>query len=220
MSRVHTPITDDLAQYIREVTLREPEPLRRLREESQDHPHANMQTSPEQGQFLHLLARTAGARRTLEVGVFMGYSSTWVALALPEDGCITACDVSEEYTTRARRTWREAGVEKKIDLRIAPALETLDALIAGGEAGTFDFAFIDADKKNYANYYERALSLLRRGGIIAVDNVLWDGTVIDPAVHDPDTEAIRAFNRKVHQDSRVAISMATMGDGLTLACKL
>ena len=220
MSRVHTPITDDLAQYIREVTLREPEPLRRLREETEEHPHAGMQTSPEQGQFLHLMARTAGARRTLEVGVFMGYSSTWVALALPEDGCITACDVSEEFTTRARQTWREAGVEHKIDLRLAPALETLDSLIADGHAGTFDFAFIDADKKNYANYYERALTLLRRGGVIAVDNVLWDGSVIDPTVNDVDTEAIRAFNRKVHQDSRVAISMATMGDGLTLACKL
>ena len=220
MSRVHTPITDELAEYIREVTLREPAPLKKLREESENHPRASMQTSPEQGQFLHLRARAAGARKTLEVGVFMGYSSTWVALALPPDGKIVACDVNEEYTSRARQTWREAGIESKIDLRIAPALETLDGLIAGGETGSFDFAFIDADKSNYANYYERALALLRRGGTVAIDNVLWDGLVIDPNDHDADTEAIRAFNRKLHEDRRVAISMATMGDGLTLACKL
>jgi caffeoyl-CoA O-methyltransferase len=220
MSRVHTPITDELAEYVRRVTLREPEALRRLREESESHPRASMQTSPEQGQFLHLLARVAGAKKTLEVGVFMGYSSTWVALALPAGGQIVACDVSEEYTARARRTWREAGVEGKIDLRIAPALETLDGLIAAGAAGTFDFAFIDADKSNYPNYYERALVLLRRGGVAAIDNVLWGGRVIDPADRGPDTEAIRAFNRKLHKDARVTISMATMGDGLTLACKL
>jgi predicted O-methyltransferase YrrM len=220
MSRVHTPITDELAGYVRQVTLREPEPLKRLREESESHPHASMQTSPEQGQFLHLLARVLGARRTLEVGVFMGYSSTWVALALPPDGKVVACDVNEEYTARARRTWSEAGVEDRIELRLAPALETLDGLIAGGQAGAFDFAFIDADKSNYANYYERALALLRKGGLVAIDNVLWDGKVIDSAVNDKDTEAIRAFNRKLHDDPRVAISMATMGDGLTLACKL
>lgn len=155
MSRIHTPITDDLAQYIRDVTLREPPALKSLRESTEDHPHASMQTSPEQGQFLHLLARAAGARRTLEVGVFMGYSSTWVALALPADGKVLACDVSDEYTRRARQTWRDAGVEQKIDLRLAPALETLDALLAGGQQGAFDLAFIDADKGNYLNYYER-----------------------------------------------------------------
>jgi predicted O-methyltransferase YrrM len=220
MSRVHTPITDELAAYIRQVTLREPEPLRRLREETEDHPHASMQTSPEQGQFLHLMARVTGARRTLEVGVFMGYSSTWVALALPAGGKVVACDRSEEYTSRARRTWREAGVEERIELRLGPALTTLDALIAEGQAGSFDFAFIDADKTNYENYYERALVLLRKGGLIAVDNVLWNGSVVDPANHDPDTEAIRAFNRKLHADERIMLSMATMGDGLTLACKL
>jgi len=220
MSRIHTPITDELAQYIREVTLREPEALRRLRESTEDHPRASMQTSPEQGQFLHLMARAVAARKTLEVGVFLGYSSTWVAMALPPGGKVIACDVSDEYTSRARRTWQEAGVEDRIDLRLAPALETLDELLAQGQAGTFDFAFIDADKKNYANYFDRALQLLRRGGMIAVDNVLWDGSVIDPAANDEDTEAIRAFNRKLHADQRVAISMATMGDGLALACKL
>ncbi len=220
MSRVNTPITDELAAYIRQVTLREPEPLRRLREETENHPQASMQTSPEQGQFLHLMARVAGARRTLEVGVFMGYSSTWVALALPPGGKVVACDRSEEYTSRARRTWREAGVEDRIDLRIAPALATLDGLIADGQAGSFDFAFIDADKTNYENYYERALVLLRQGGLIAADNVIWHGAVVDPSDHDPDTEAIRAFNRKLHGDERIMLSMATMGDGLTLACKL
>jgi caffeoyl-CoA O-methyltransferase len=220
MSRTHTPITDEMADYIRDVTLREPEPLRTLRLETEEHPRAGMQTSPEQGQFLHLMARTVGARKTLEVGVFMGYSSTWVALALPPGGKVTACDLSEEFTNRARRTWREAGVEDRIDLRLAPALETLDGLLADGQAGTFDFAFIDADKTNYANYYDRALELLRKGGLIAIDNVLWDGRVIDPSANDADTEAIRTFNRKLHTDSRVAISMATMGDGLSLACKL
>jgi caffeoyl-CoA O-methyltransferase len=202
------------------VTLREPEALRRLRESTEDHPHASMQTSPEQGQFLNLLVRVVGARNTLEVGVFLGYSSTWVALALPPDGRIIACDVSEEYTARARQTWRESGVEHMIDLRIAPALETLDGLIAQGRAGEFDFAFIDADKGNYANYYERVLTLVRRGGLIAVDNVLWNGRVADETEHDPDTDAIRAFNLKLRDDKRIALSLVPLGDGLTLACKL
>lgn len=220
MSRVHTPITEELAAYIRAVTLREPEPLRRLRESTEEHPNASMQTSPEQGQFLNLLARIVGARRTLEVGVFMGYSSTWVALALPPGGKIVACDVSEEYTSRARNTWREAGVEDKIDLRIAPALSTLQHLLDDGQAGSFDFAFIDADKRNYSNYYESALALVRTGGLIVADNVLWGGHVVNPADTDPDTESIRAFNRKLHEDSRISLSMAMIGDGLTLACKL
>lgn len=179
MSRVHTPITDELADYVRAISVREPEPLRRQRLDSDGHPHASMQTAPEQGQFLQLLARIVGARKTLEVGVFLGSSSSWVALALPPGGKIVACDISEEYTAQARRTWREAGVEDKIDLRIGPALETLDALIAAGEGGTFDFAFIDADKSNYEKYYERALVLVRQGGLIAVDNVLWHGAVVD-----------------------------------------
>jgi caffeoyl-CoA O-methyltransferase len=220
MSRVHTPITDELAQYIREVTLREPEPLRRLREENESHPRATCQISPEQGQFLHLLALVAGARRVVEIGVFMGYSSTWVALALPAEGTLIACDINEEFTARARRTWREAGVEEKIDLRLAPALETLDKLLASGQAGTFDLVFIDADKGNYANYYERALGLVRPGGLIAADNVLWHGQVTDPESGDPDVEYIREFNRKLHADPRVALSLATMGDGMALACKL
>jgi caffeoyl-CoA O-methyltransferase len=203
---------------MRRVALREPEPLRRLRAE--EHPRADMETSSEQGQFLHLMAHVAGARKTIEIGVFRGYSSTWVALALPAGGKVIACDRSEEYLARARQTWREAGVEDKIDVRLGPALESLDALIKAGEAGAFDLAYIDADKANYLNYYERCLVLLRKGGLIAVDNVLWEGAVIDPQDHTVDTEAIRTFNEKLHADHRVALSMLTIGDGLTLACKL
>ncbi len=220
MSRVYTPITAEMADYIRSVSLREPAALRSQREATDDHPQASMQISPEQGQFLHLLARIVGARRTLEIGVFMGYSSSWVALALPAGGKIVACDVNEEYTARARQTWREAGVEDKIDLRLRPALETLDALLVDGQAGAFDFAFIDADKSNYWNYYERALQLVRAGGLIVIDNVLWHGSVVDHADCSRDTEAIREFNRKIHTDQRVALSLATIGDGLMLACKL
>ncbi len=220
MSRTHTEVTDVLAHYIRAVTLREPATLRKLREESEDHPHASMQTAPEQGQLLHLLARVTGARKTLEVGVFMGYSSTWVALALPAGGKVIACDVSEEYTARARQTWAEAGVADRVELRLGPALESLDAMIAAGESGSFDFAFIDADKTNYPNYYERALALIRRGGLIVVDNVLWHGEVVNPDNQEPDTEIIRAFNQRLHADERVALSLIPLGDGLTLACKL
>jgi caffeoyl-CoA O-methyltransferase len=220
MSRNYTPITDALAEYIRAVTLREPESLRRLREANEDHPRASMQIAPEQGQFLNFLTKLTGARKVLEVGVFMGYSSAWIALALPAGGTVVACDVSEEYTAVARNTWREAGVEDKIDLRLAPAVETLDGLIAAGQSGAFDLAFIDADKVNYSNYYERALQLVRRGGLIAADNTLWDGRVADPAATDAYTEAIRAFNRKLHADERISLTLATIGDGVTLACKL
>ncbi|HTX39399.1 MAG TPA: class I SAM-dependent methyltransferase [Bryobacteraceae bacterium] len=220
MSRSHTPVTTELADYIAAVTLREPESLQRLRLETEDHPQASLQISPEQGQFLQLLARLAGARKTLEIGVFMGYSSTWVALALPPGGKVVACDLSEEYTTRARQTWREAGVADRVELHLAPALETLDRLLAEGQAGTFDFAFIDADKANYLPYYERALTLLRPGGVLAADNVLRRGLVADSANHEPDTEAIREFNRRLHADPRIALAMVPLGDGLTVACKL
>jgi caffeoyl-CoA O-methyltransferase len=220
MSRIHTPLTDELTDYIRQVALREPEALRRQREATDLHPRASMQTSPEQGQFLHVLARLMGAKKTLEVGVFLGYSSTWVALALPAGGKIIACDQSEEYTREARQLWHAAGVEDKIELRLAPALDTLDALIAAGNGGSFDFAFIDADKGNYADYYDRAMLLVRPGGLIAIDNVLWDGDVVNSAKTDAETEAIRAFNRKLQADERVALSLVPLGDGLTLACKL
>lgn len=220
MSRTYTAITDPMADYIASVTLREPAPLRHLRESTEDHPHASCCSSPEQVQFLHMLARSIGARNTIEVGVFLGYSSGWVALALPPDGKLIACDRNAEWAAVAQKTWKALGVDGRVDLRMGPALETLDGLIAGGGPGTFDLVFIDADKTNYWNYYERALVLLRTGGVIAVDNVLWNGAVIDPAAQDPDTVAIREFNKKVFVDERVAISMATMGDGLTLACKL
>jgi predicted O-methyltransferase YrrM len=213
------PINDDLLKYIEQVTLREPEILRRLREETSRHPHASMQISAGQGQFMALLIHLLSARRTLEIGVFTGYSSLAVALALPDDGRIISCDISEEWTSIARRYWREAGVERKIDLRLGPALKTLDDLIAQGQSGRFDFAFIDADKGNYANYYDRAMVLVRPGGLIAVDNVLWDGKVIDPKVTDADTRAIRAFNESLHYDERVWLSMLPIRDGLSLACK-
>lgn len=219
MTLKEVQVTDRLHDYMIANSLREPEVLRRLREETARHPRAQMQIAAMQGQFMQLLIKLLNAKKTLEVGVFTGYSSLSVALALPEDGRIVACDVSEEYTAIARRYWVEAGVASKIDLRIAPALETLDALIAGGEAGTFDFAFIDADKENYQAYYERSLTLLRPGGLIAIDNVLWSGSVADSSDHDASTEAIRAINRFVHHDERVDMSMLPVADGLTLARK-
>ena len=212
-------ITEELWEYMRRVTLREPDILRRLREETANHPQIQMQISPEQGQFMALLMHLIGARRTIEVGVFTGYSSLSVALALPDDGRMIACDVNEEWTSIARRYWNAAGVEHKIDLRLRPALETLDNLIATGQGGRFDFMFIDADKTNYAHYYERALVLVRPGGLIAIDNVLWSGKVLDESVNDEDTRALRAFNEKLHGDDRVWLSMLAVRDGLTLACK-
>jgi predicted O-methyltransferase YrrM len=209
----------NLQQYLYSVSVHEADVLQRLRAETAAHPRAGMQISPDVGQFLQFLVHALGIRRTLEVGVFTGYSSTAVALALPQDGRIIACDVSDEYTSIARRYWREAGVEHKIDLRIAPATETLDALLKAGEEGSFDFAFIDADKSNYGNYYDRALRLVRSGGVIAVDNVLWDGKVADPAVNDADTVAIREFNGRLYNDERVFISMVAIRDGVTLAWK-
>jgi predicted O-methyltransferase YrrM len=166
-----------------------------------------------------LLMHLMGARRTIEIGVYTGYSSLVVALALPDDGRMVACDISQKWTSVARRYWREAGVERKIDLQLRPALETLDDLIAKGQAGSFDFVFIDADKENYANYYERSLTLLRPGGLIAVDNVLWSGRVIDASAKDADTRAVRAFNEKLRGDERVWLTMLPVRDGLTLACK-
>lgn len=213
------PVTEELAAYIRRSSLREPEILARLRAETARLPNAEMQIMPEQGQFLALLIHVLGAHRALEIGVFTGYSALWAALALPKDGRIIACDVNEEYTAVARRYWKEAGVEHKIDLRIAPALQTLDSLLALGAQGTFDFAFIDADKGNYGHYYERALQLLRPRGLILVDNVLWSGKVADNSVQDKDTSAIRDFNKKIAADERVWITLLPYADGLTLACK-
>jgi len=220
MSNLHTNMTDELSAYMRQVSLREPDVLRRLRERTVSIPEARMQITPEQGQFMQLLVQMLGARKTLEVGVFTGYSSLAVALALPVDGKITACDVSEEWTSIGKTFWQEAGVAGKIDLNLAPAVETLDRLIAEGQQGTYDFSFIDADKANYNRYYERSLTLLRVGGLIAIDNVLWHSRVIDPSVNDADTVAIRTINEKLHKDNRVSLSMLPIGDGLTLARKI
>jgi caffeoyl-CoA O-methyltransferase len=219
MSSAPTAITPAVLAYLRATSLREPEVLRRLREETARHPRSQMQISPEQGQFLRLLVELLGARRCLEVGTFTGYSAISVALALPPDGRLVACDVSEEYTAIARRSWTDAGLADRIDLRLAPAAETLSKLVRDGESGTFDFAFIDADKTGYDAYYELSLTLLRRGGLIAIDNVLWDGRVADPAETEPDTLALRALNAKLLKDERVTISLVPIADGLTLARK-
>jgi caffeoyl-CoA O-methyltransferase len=219
MSNRTISLTDSLYDYLLSVSLREPQLLLDLREETAAMPSARMQISPEQGQFMALLVKLSGARRCLEVGVFTGYSSLSVAMALPADGRIVACDVSEKWTAVARTYWQAAGVDRKIDLRIAPALETLDALIADGQAGSFDLAFIDADKTNYLAYYERVLVLLRRGGLLLVDNTLWSGAVADPENSEPDTVALRHFNETLHADERIELSLVPIGDGLTLALK-
>lgn len=219
MSNRSIMLTDSLYEYMTDVSLREPPLLLALREETSELTQRAMQISPEQGQFMALLARLTGARRCLEVGVFTGYSSLVTALALPDDGSIVACDVSEEWTAVARRYWREAGVAHKIELRLAPATATLDDLLAQGRAGTFDFAFIDADKTNYLAYYERTLALLRTGGLALVDNTLWSGRVADPEIADADTVALRHFNEVLHRDERVDLSLLPMGDGLTVVRK-
>jgi caffeoyl-CoA O-methyltransferase len=213
-------LDERIDDYLMNNSLREPEVLRRLREETDaNNPHAEMAVSPIQGQFMMLLVKLIGAVKTLEVGVFTGYSALCTALALPPDGRIVACDVNEEWTSVARRYWAEAGVADKITLRLAPAVETLDALLRDGQAGTFDFAFIDADKPNYDNYYERALKLMRRGGLIIFDNMLWSGKVADPGVQDADTVALRALNEKLHHDERVFVSLLPLRDGVSLAVK-
>jgi len=219
MSNRSISLSDDLYAYLLGASLREPPLLMRLREETARHPEARMQISPEQGQFMQLLVRLMDARRCIEVGVFTGYSSLAVALALPEDGRLLACDLSEAFTAVARRYWKEAGVERKIELKLAPALDTLELRLKGGEAGRYDFAFIDADKSNYQAYYERVLQLLRPGGLLLVDNVLWSGRVLDTQDRSEDTEAIRRFNAALRQDERVDLSMLPVGDGLTLARK-
>lgn len=219
MSNRSIQLDDALYAYLLENSLRETDVMRRLREETAALPGSGMQIAPEQGQFMALLAQLMGARRCLEVGTFTGYSALAVAQALPADGRLVACDVNAETTAVARRYWQEAGVADRIELRLAPALQTLDGLLAEGAAGSFDFAFIDADKTSYDGYYERTLRLLRTGGLIAVDNVLWDGAVINSSRQDADTEAIRALNAKIAADQRVSCSMLPLGDGLTLAFK-
>lgn len=219
MSRRTISLTDELYEYLLGVSLRESDILHRLRQETSEHEMAHCQTAPEQGQFMALMVKLLGARRTLEIGVFTGYSSLWTALALPEDGEIVACDISAEWTATARQYWEEAGVADKVDLRLGSAVETLKQLIKEGQANRFDFAFIDADKRNYDAYYEHCLKLVRPGGLIAIDNVLRHGAVIDKAVQDEDTKAIRALNVKIHADTRVDISLVPIADGLTLVLK-
>lgn len=212
-------LPDDIQRYIEATTLRDEPVLRDLRAETAKMPHAGMQTGADQVQFLQLLARLIGARRCIEVGVFTGYSALGVALALPDDGKIIACDVSEEYTAVARRYWERAGVSGKIDLYLAPATQTLDDLIRAGEEGRFDFVYIDADKTGYDAYYERCLRLLRANGLITIDNVLWSGEVAKPGRTDEDTLALRALNEKIGRDARVDATLLPIGDGLMVVRK-
>lgn len=219
MSNKTIQMDEALHRYFLQASLREPEILARLRKETSKLPDSNMQISPEQGQFMGLLVELMGASNVLEIGTFTGYSALSVALALPEEGRLVACDVSREWTEIGRRYWEEAGVAAKIDLRIGPAIETLDALIGSGKVECFDFAFIDADKTGYRDYYERCLQLIRPGGLIAVDNTLWHGKIADASVTDPDTKAIRSLLIHVRDDVRVTSSLVPIGDGLLLARK-
>jgi predicted O-methyltransferase YrrM len=217
MSNASIGLDEKLHAYLLEVGVREHEVLRRLRDETASLAESNMQIAPEEGAFLALLVRTLGARKVLEVGTFTGYSSTAMAMALPDGGRIVCCDVSKVWTDVARRAWTDAGVADRVDLRLGPARETLDQLLSAGEAGTFDLAFIDADKANYAGYYEAAVRLVRPGGMIAIDNVLWSGRVADPDVNDESTMAIRSLNDTIAADERVDVAMIPLADGLTLA---
>ena len=219
MSSRTIQLTEALHGYLLSVAVREPEDLARLRAETEPMELSQMQISPEQGALMALLVELIGARNCIEVGTYTGYSALRVARAMGPGGRLVACDINPTWTDVARRYWREAGLSDNIDLRLAPAEETLDSLIAAGESATFDFAFIDADKPSYDGYYERCLTLLRAGGLIAIDNVLWQGRVADPAIEDEDTVAIRALNQKLAGDDRVSLCMVPIGDGLTLARK-
>jgi len=212
-------IPDSLGEYIESTWVRESDVLKELRAETAPRENAGMQIAADQGQFMAFLVKALGVKRYLEVGVFTGYSSTVVAQAMPADGRVVACDISEEFTAVAQSFWQKAGVADKIELRLGPAVETLDAMIAEGQSGSFDFAFIDADKPNYLAYYERALSLIRTGGVIAIDNVLWDGRVADKSVLDEHTVAIRQVNEHLHRDERIDLALVPIGDGVTLARK-
>lgn len=219
MSRRTIGVSEELHRYLLDVSVREPEILQRLRDETAALPNARMQISPEQGQLMALLVRLVGARTILEIGTFTGYSALVMALALPADGRLVACDVSEEWTSVGRRYWAEAGVADRINLRLAPAVQTLDGLLEEGAGERFDIVFIDADKESYAAYYEGALRLLRPGGLVLIDNTLWGGAVVDRERNDPDTVAIRAFNAALYSDERIDLSLIPIGDGLTVARK-
>ena len=219
MSSGNRCIADDIYDYIIDVSVREDPHRAGLRAATLDLPNAGMQISPDQGQLMGLLTRLIGARRAIEVGVFTGYSALCVAQALPDDGRLTACEINDQHVDLAQRFWKEAGVSHKIDLRLAPALQTLDQLLADGEAGEFDFGFIDADKQNYPVYYERLLQLVRSGGLILVDNALWSGRVMDASLIDPETTAIRSLNAQLRDDKRVEVFLLAIGDGLMMARK-
>jgi caffeoyl-CoA O-methyltransferase len=212
-------LPEELHAYLLDVGVREPDLLRQLRDETAAMPEHDMQIAPEQGALMALLVELTGARRCLEVGTFTGYSSLSVALALPADGQLVCIDLSREWTDVARRYWAQAGVADKIELRLGPALDTLDAMVAEGQAGTFDFAFLDADKDNYPAYADRILTLLRRGGLMAIDNVFWGGEVAQPEVDNVSVRGIRELNRILASDERVSLSMVPIADGLTLARK-
>ncbi len=214
-----TPLTDKLYEYSLAVGLREPDVFRELREETGKLADGEMQIAPEQGPLLAMLVQMLGAKQCLEIGTFTGYSALWVASALPADGKLICCDVSEEFTALARKYWAKAGLAAKIDLRLRSALATLDQLRSEGKSNFFDYAFIDADKVNYDAYYEACLGLVRPGGLIAIDNTLWDGRVADAKVNDPDTVSIRNLNAKIHRDNRVSLCFLPFADGLTLALK-
>ncbi len=219
MSSSSINLTEQLHQYYLSVTLREDAVMRRCREETTPHRWGGMQVSPEQGQFMSLLVKLLDARKIIELGVFTGYSSLCMAKAMPDGGKLIACDVNKEYTDKAQEYWQAAGVADKIELRLAPALETLNALLEAGEAGSFDFIFVDAIKEEYSEYYPLNYRLLRRGGLMGIDNVLWGGSVADPDNQSAETKAIRAFNKMVHEDEHVDLSMLPVGDGLTLIRK-
>ena len=212
-------LTDQLYNYILDRSLRELPEQKALREETAKLEWAKMQISPEQGQFMQLMAKLINAKKVIEIGTFTGYSSLAVALALPDDGHLIACDISEEWTAIARRYWQRAGVAHKIDLRIAPAQQTLNGLLDEAKDGSFDMVFIDADKTGYDAYYEASLKLLRSGGLLLIDNTLWSGTVADDSIDDSDTVALRELNKKIHRDERVEMSLLPISDGLTLVMK-
>lgn len=217
MAKTTIGLSEDLATYVRDVGSREPALLARLRDETASLPQHRMQVPPEQGAFLTMLVELTGARRCLEVGTFTGYSSTAIAMALPADGRLLCCDVSEAWTSMARRYWQEAGVADRVELRIAPATETLDGLLAAGEESAYDLAFVDADKTGYDDYYERLLRLVRPGGLIVFDNTLWGGRVLDAQSDEADTLALQALNLKLSTDERVSLCLLPMADGVTLA---
>ena len=219
MSRFSINLTEHVYEYLHSVTLREDEVMQRCRTETAQHKWAGMQISPEVGQLLTLLVKMLDARKIIELGVYTGYSSLCMARALPADGKLIACDVNEEYTARAKEYWRAAGVAERIDLRLAPALDTLADLLRSGEEGSFDFIFVDAIKEEYSAYYPMNYRLLRSGGLMAIDNVLWGGSVANPDKQDAETVAIRAFNKMVHADAKVDMCMLPVGDGITLVRK-